>query len=54
MSGAIPLLPNAPSWSDVQLKSTGAVLPLPYLEFQQQYVYGCGILGYRKKVFDTT
>jgi len=31
MSGAIPTLPNTPSWRGDQLKRTGTILPLPYL-----------------------
>jgi len=30
MSGAIPPLPNTPSWRGAWLYSTGTALPLPY------------------------
>jgi hypothetical protein len=36
MCGAIPPLPNTPSWRGAQLKSTGTTLPLPVLYQQRQ------------------
>jgi hypothetical protein len=45
MSGAIPPLPNTPSWR-VQLKSTGTTLPLLCVKRQERV--DCGINNFNK------
>jgi hypothetical protein len=39
MRGAIPPLPNTPSWRGAQLKSTGTTLPLPSTSDKVHFVY---------------